>query len=260
MIDPKAGGLDRSISIRARWDDCDRFGHLNNAAYVALAREAHDALAVPGARLVEFEISHRAPVMHGGSVEVRITARSGNDGLIATDLEFTDSGRSAATAHALWTDLSDLPPRPLSCPEPDAGGRWFDFEEPVRTYHLGPDGRLRPQVALQSFEHAVFRAAAMAGWPLRRMDEAGFVSLVVSHHLVLGFEAEQGEALHVVSRLVEVRRVSGTWLHEMRRGDGTLVAADLARGAFLDRAGRIRPAPIGLIDDLLLGEPRPSDD
>jgi hypothetical protein len=60
--------------------------------------------------------------------------------------------------------------------------------------------------------------------------------------------------LLVSSRLVELRRVSGTWHHEIRRSDETLVAADRARGAFLDLVGRIRPAPVELLDDLLRGE------
>jgi acyl-CoA thioesterase FadM len=33
------------VDVKARWDDADRNGHVNNAAYLALIRAAHDAAA-----------------------------------------------------------------------------------------------------------------------------------------------------------------------------------------------------------------------
>lgn len=56
-------------------------------------------------------------------------------------------------------------------------------------------------------------------------------------------------------RFAYLRRVSGTWHHEIPRADGALVAADRARGAFLDLEGRVRPSPAGLRRELLAGEP-----
>lgn len=249
----------RSVRLRVRWDDCDRYGHLNNAAYLAVAREAHDGFAMPGERLVEFEISYRMPVEVGATVEV-IAAADPQGAPPGAGFDFLVGGRPAAAARAVWSDGDAGPCPGLEPPARDAGGQWFSHEEAVRTYHLGPDGLLRPQVVLQWFEHAVFRAASVAGWWLRRMDDAGFVSLVVGHDLRLGPGASEGERLGVFSRLVDVRRVSGTWLHELRRPDGAVLARDYARGAFLDRSGRIRPAPEGLIDDLLLGERPPADE
>ncbi len=249
-----------AITTPVRWDDCDRYGHLNNAAYVALARLAHDSAGMPGTRLVEFEISYRAPVPLGARLSVSVARESGGDGANVTSVDFAVAGDLVATARAAWDDGPDGDaPRHLP-PTEGAGGRWFRHDERVRTYHLGPDGRLRPQVVLQWFEHAVFRAAEVAGWPLQRMDAAGFVSLVVGHRLALGPGAREGDRLAVSSRLVDVRRVSGTWLHELRSADGSLIAADHARGAFLDPAGRLRPAPAGLIEDLLAGEPDPAGD
>lgn len=87
------------------------------------------------------------------------------------------------------------------------------------------------------------------------MEGEGFVTFVVGHHLILGTPSREHDELAVTSRLIELRRVSGTWHHEVRRADGSLVAADRARGAFLDLGGRIRPAPPGLLEDLLRGEP-----
>jgi acyl-CoA thioesterase FadM len=136
-----------------------------------------------------------------------------------------------------------------------AGGRPFQWRNVVRSHDVGPDGAVRPAVVLQWLEHAVFRSAAQAGWERTRMAAADFVALVIGHHLVFAAPAREGDELVIISRLVEVRRVSGTWRHEVRSSDGSLVAADDDRGAFLDSAGRIRPAPDGIIDDLLRGEP-----
>jgi acyl-CoA thioesterase FadM len=87
------------------------------------------------------------------------------------------------------------------------------------------------------------------------MKAADFVPLVVGHNLVFGDPLVEGEIATVSSRLVQLRRVSGIWHHEVRRADGALVAADHTRGAFVDLAGRIHAAPRELLDDLLRGEP-----
>lgn len=250
-----------TVAVRARWDDCDGFGHVNNAAYLALMREAHD-LAGPALghdpatkRLLEVEIAYREPVLPGQTIDVAVEPvddappRRRYRYLMSTD------DRPRAELTATW--VPDQPPVSAELPMParDAGGRPFHWRHVVRSHEVGPDGAVRPAVVLQLLEHAVFRSAARAGWDRTRMAAADFVALVIGHHLVLGAPAHEGDELVITSRLVEARRVSGIWRHEIRLLDGSLVAADHDRGAFLDTAGRIRPAPEGIIDDLLRGEP-----
>lgn len=254
-----------TVQVRTRWDDCDRNGHVNNAAYVALIRAAHDRAGLPDGAIRELTIAYREPIGPEVTVDADVIVRS-NDALrprIAYALRV--DGRAAAEAEVVWQVAAsapqiqlppvELPPVELPPVERDAGGRWFDDRLVVRTYHVGPDGAARPQAILQWFEHAIFRAAARAGWPVERMAGAGFLSLVIGHQLVLGTPAGESDELEIRSRLVELRRVSGVWHHEVRRSDGALVAADRARGAFLDLSGRIRPAPPQMLEDLLRGEP-----
>lgn len=244
-----------TVRIRSRWDDCDRHGHVNNAGYLALIRAAHDRAGLRNGELRALEITYRQPVPPEVTVDVDAAVLEQEQSHMKTAYALQVDGRPAADATALWHIsgpplTADLPPIGR-----DVGGQDFSFHQAVRSYEVGPDGAARPQAILQWLEHAVFRAAVRAGWPRERMETAGFLTYVVGHHLVLGRPAREGEELTVTSRLVELRRVSGTWHHEIHASDGGLVAADRARGAFLDLEGRTKSAPAGLLDDLLRGEP-----
>lgn len=244
-----------TVRVRSRWDDCDRYGHVNNAAVVALVRAAHDLAGLAAGELRSLEITYRQPVPPEATVQVVVAVLAEDGRQLRVDYALAVGGTPSAEVTALWQlggppVQTELPPIGR-----DAGGRPFHFRHSVRSYELGPDGTARPQVVLQWLEHAVFRAAVRAGWPRKRMETAGFLTLVVGHHLVLGGPAREGEELVVTSRLVELRRVSGTWHHDVHSADGRLVAADRARGAFLDLDGHIRPAPQDLLSDLLRGEP-----
>lgn len=244
-----------TVRVCARWDDCDRYGHVNNAAYLALIRAAHDRAGLPAGQLRELQISYRGPLAPGALVEVRVAAYDAAETQRRVAYTLSVDGRPVADATARWS-LGGAP-RGVELPPPrrEVGGRPFIFLQAVRSYDVGPQGSARPQAILQWLEHAVFRAAERAGWPRARMEAADFVTYVTGHHLVLGEPAREGDELTVTSRLIELRRVSGTWHHETYGPDGALVAADRARGAFLDLTGRIRSAPPALMADLLRGEP-----
>lgn len=258
-----------TVRVRSRWDDCDRYGHVNNAAFLAFVRAAHDRAGLAAGGLRELEVAYRQPVLPETMVDVDVAVLEEAGPRLRLSYSLSVEGAPAAEVTALWevdgtaaadvTALWQVDGPPVRAELPpivrDAGGRPFQFRQTVRSYELGPDGAARPQVILQWLEHAVFRAAVRAGWPRERMEAAGFLTYVIGHHLVLGEPAREGDDLAVASRLVELRRVSGVWHHEIHGSDGTLIAADRARGAFLDLEGRIRPAPQDLLDDLLGGEP-----
>ncbi len=244
-----------TVQVRSRWDDCDRYGHVNNAGYLALIRAAHDRAALPTGELRALEVTYRQPVPPEVMVDADVTVLELHPSHMRTAYAFHVDGRPAADATALW-QIAGPPLTPLLPPiGRDVGGQPFSFHQAVRSYEVGPDGAARPQAIVQWLEHAVFRAAARAGWARQRMESAAFVTYVVGHHLVLGQPAREGDELIVTSRLIDLRRVSGMWHHEIRASGGGLIAADRARGAFLDLDGRARPAPAELLADLLRGEP-----
>jgi len=253
-------GVAAAVEVRTRHDDGDRFGHVNNAAYLALLRAAHDLAAdaadtgVPRAgTLRELEIAYREQVAPDEPIRVTLRVLTDDASLLRMAYEMNAHGRRAASATAAWVPPG-APMLPLKDPSVEDRPA-FRFTHEVRSYEVGPDGSVAPRVLLEWLEHAVFRAAARAGWSVERMEAEDFVTLVVGHRLRLGGPVGIGERVEVVSRLVEVRRASGTWHHRVRRQDGVLVADDRARGAFLTGGGRLRSLPLALRDALLRGEP-----
>jgi acyl-CoA thioesterase FadM len=67
--------------------------------------------------------------------------------------------------------------------------------------------------------------------------------------------AADSDEVEIVSRLVEVRRVRGTWCHEIwQTRVNVLVLRDYSTGAFLDWHGKIRTPPAQMMERLILGE------
>ena len=51
-----------TVQVRSRWDDCDRYGHVNNAGYLGLIRAAHDRAGLSDGELRALEVTYRQPV------------------------------------------------------------------------------------------------------------------------------------------------------------------------------------------------------
>jgi len=226
---------------------------VNNSAYLALIRDATDRIAPEPRELATIDIEFKRPVPPNSDIEILTDADPSDRDLLRYRLSL--DGEVHAIATARWR-RGPAEPDPFPAIDRDAGGETFSWEHEVRSYEIAPDGALRPSAALQWFEYAVYRAAGRVGWSAERMHGADFVTLQAGHRLVLGRHPAVAEPLRIVSRIVEMRRVSGTWQHEARRADGTIVAWDRSRGAFVDLSGKVRRPPAEMIVALLRGERR----
>jgi hypothetical protein len=167
--------LKATVRVRSRWDDCDRYGHVNNAAYLALVRAAHDRAGMPAGELRAPEVTYHQPVPPEVMVDVDVTVleEAESNWRIACALHV--DGRPSADVTALWQVSGPTIRVDLPLVTRDLGGLSFRFRQTVRSYELGSDGTARPQAILQWLEHAVFRAADRAGWP-READGGGRLS------------------------------------------------------------------------------------
>src|ERR1700693_3317057 len=129
-----------TVEVTTRWDDADRHAHVNNAAYLALIRAAHD-LAVqlqpdaglaPAVDLRALEISHSAPCAPGAVVTVSVEPLDADGQLRRVGYRLSVADLPIAQATATW-QLSG-PPILLSLPDiNEVDGRSFSFAQTVRT-------------------------------------------------------------------------------------------------------------------------------
>lgn len=154
-------------------------------------------------------------------------------------------------------DAASLPAplKPFSPPR-DNGARPFRWCHTVRLYELSASGNVGMAAYFNWLEEATFRAANIAGWPLERMREDDFIAFQYRHDAEFFQSIGYPDEVDIVSRLVDVRRARGTWIHEVRRcDDGALLMRDYSTGASLRWDGKLRPVPAEMMEALRRGEP-----
>lgn len=260
--------------------ECDSFGHANNAVYIRHLEQATlDALgvanlecALPHAR--KLTIEYHAPARYGDELDVaawvtdareatatwayRIT-RTADDAVVVAAQVAWDGPRGGAPVPRPdgHPDAGCLPPslKPFVPPR-DNGARPFRWRHEVRRYELATSGNVGVAVYFNWLEEATIRAADIAGWPLERMKAHNFIAFQYRHDAEFLQPIGYPDEVEIVSRLVDVRRVRGTWIHEVfRAADGVLLMRDYSTGAFLGWDGRTRSVPGEMIQALLRGDP-----
>ncbi len=147
-----------------------------------------------------------------------------------------------------------LPLKPFA-PTPDNGAHPFYWRHRVRLYELDVTSRVGTAVYFNWLEEATFWAANVVGWPLERMKDEDFITFQYRHDAELFEGASQGDEIEIVSRLINVKPIRGTWVHEIfRPATKTLLMRDYSTGAFLDWKGKIKPAPNAMMTALVQGE------
>ena len=269
--------------FRVRAYECDAFGHLNNAVYLQyLQQVTQDSLdSNPGSGgfwdARRLSIEYHAPAFYGDDLRVAVWAIEASELHILLGYQITRRADDAPTAQAeiewhyrdLAThDLRHLPRASLAAPAASStaqlkpfarpqenGSRPFHWRHSVRFYELDATKRAGLAVYLQWIEAAYFHATGSVGWTLERMRDENFVSLQYRHDAEFFGSAKNGDEIEITSRLIEIRRVRGTWLHEIyRTATKELLLRDYSTGAFLDWEGNIRAGPTQVLEALTHGE------
>jgi acyl-CoA thioester hydrolase len=268
-------------------------GHLNNAIYQQYCQQvAIDAAADAGYDMSWHDTRGAAWVVRQISVEYLRPAVAGDVLDITTwisgwrgvrarreyEMRRQADGEPIARASAEWVYLDRETGRPRRIPKEmaasigtagetvvkpsrlpaqglDAGS--FRWRHQVKRYEIDAMQHVNNAVYLNWVEEAKFRAAEAVGWPVERMRAENFVTVQIRHDTEYFLPAVYGDEIEVVSRLFDLRRVRGSWLHEIyRMGSSELLVRNYSTGAFLDLEGRPAPAPQAMLDALLQGEDR----
>ena len=268
--------------FRARTDECDSLGHVNNAVYFRHLQQAtFDALGSVDEGTFwntrKLAIQYHGPVRYGDEVRIATWVIDADDSLVVSGHEVTLRGKIApvVSARIEWVcrDQSTGRPRrvPASCialaeahvsaplkpfvPPRDNGARPFRWRHRVRRYELDLTDRVATAVYFNWLEEATYQAANAVGWSLERMKDEDFITFQYRHDAEFFERASQGDEIEVVSRLISVKPIRGTWVHEVfRPATETLLMRDYSTGAFLDWKGKIKPAPNAMMTALVQGE------
>jgi acyl-CoA thioester hydrolase len=261
---------------RVRNYECDLLGHVNNAVYVHYLQQA-TAKAWGSAAPVIWELrrlamEYVAPAFGGDELAVSAWPDGLEDGLLVSGyaVRRLADGQTLARARAAWAWLDhgthgpqplpaawpagatkDAPPvSPLRVGPDSLGARAYRWTHTVRYYEADSSGRANPAEVLYWLQEAKYVACGEVGWPLERIRDAGCVIVQIRHDTEFLEPLMPGDEVEIVSRVYEVRRVSGTWRQEIYRS-GRLVATEYSAGAFLNLALRPSPPPQAMLDALI---------
>ena len=277
-------------SFRVRAYECDILGHLNNAVCQSYCEQtAVEASEDAGYGSEWYETQGTVWVLRQISIEYLKPAVSGDVLEVTTwisgwrrvraqreyEMRRRSDGEVIARASADWVyiDRDSAWPRripvaiaeevgsggetvvgPFRLPAEGLDSGTFLWQHGVKRYEIDANGHANNAVYLNWVEEAKFRAAEEAGWSVELLREENLVTVQIRHDTEYFRPAVYGDEIDVVSRLYDLRRVRGTWLHEIyRAGDGELLACNYSSGAFLDLEGRPRRAPAEMLEALLEG-------
>jgi YbgC/YbaW family acyl-CoA thioester hydrolase len=289
------GARRMGIDIQVRPADCDGFGHVNNAVYasyfeLALAAElerigfaedwgpdgAH--CWVPRTLVIEYrqaatfgdvltpelwlvEPDPLQPVF-GFEITRAIGATESRQSVIRARAAWQrvtrDTGEPVPVPDTLLAALARAPgslPRPFSLPPDVAEARRYHWDHTVMRAEVGPGGYAHPQAVYRWIEESVFDACAQSGWTAERRLATGSLVFQTRHDTDLVALPRVGDAIGVTSRVVEVRRLRGTWLQEIHRlPQEELLIRDYSTGVFVDLGGRPAAPPEEMMDQIRFGE------
>ncbi len=263
--------------LRVRRYECDSLGHVNNAIYIQyldhITDEAFAAWSLDEAswQMQRISAEYLGPAVPRDELEISTWVRTMTAEQLTTDYEMrrVADGASITRAEIGWRGrdeqvtteamatmqaIDQAVLKPFVIPAGRAA-KPFRWRHVVRRYELNTRGEVSPAVYFNWLEQVVFRAGELKGWTPERMKAEDILILQRRHDAEFFAAARYLDEIEIVSRIVEVRRVRGTWLHEIyNTRSGVLLMRDYSEGAFLSWEGRIRPTPQALIEELSQGE------
>jgi acyl-CoA thioesterase FadM len=265
-------------SIRVLAHECDFMGHVNNAAYVRYLQQVTlDALSeqnlIPPDTMQRLSIQYQSFARYGDRLTLStwkiesgqsrlllgytiVRHRDGTP-VVAAEIEWQYPGGPADGAHGTAPGLVVRPVKALAPLGDEPSAYKYRSQHTVRRYELDQTGRVQEAVYFNWLEHATLQAADTVGWPLERVAAADSVIIQYRHDAEFFEAARAADDVQITSRLVAVRRASGTWLHDVvRAADGMRVMRDYSTGVWTNAAGRVSQAPAGMMEACVAGPGR----
>ena len=262
--------------FRARYYECDAFGHVNNTNYLRYMQEAaFDASAAAGYDFARYDalghywlvretdVEYLKPLRYGDSFEVktwgidfrRVRSRrayefrqAGTDDLIAraqTDWVYLDNvtGRPATVPPAMIAAFfpeGAPPPAPARDPFPAAPPPppgVFSIRRRVLWQDIDAARHVNNAVYLSYAEDCGTQVLEAYGWPMMRMMAEGFVILFRRHRIEYLQPAVQGDELEVATWAFDVKRATATRYYTLTRvSDGALLARVHTLGVWVNHS------------------------
>jgi acyl-CoA thioester hydrolase len=253
---------------QVRLYECDSLGHVNNAVYVNYLQQATLEIWPKAAaqwQLRQLSVEYVAQAFYGDSLHVHAWSLGLDDAQCLRcgyAIQRASDGAVVLRAAAVWASpgatatwaTAEVPAcftvKPARRSNDEPATRSFHWQSTVRSYEVSGDGQVGPVEILRWVEEARMTAANDVGWTPARLRAAGGVIVQTRHDIEFLGYIQAGDHVTIRSRVAEMRRVRGTWRHEIYRGE-QLVAVDYSAGAFLDLAGHPTPPPQAMVDGLL---------
>ena len=266
--------LTHTTTFRARFYECDAYGHLNHATYLRYMQEAaFDASAAAGYDMDYYEqvaqqwliretkITYLQPVLHQQSLDV--TTWVGDFRRVRSrrmyEMRLAGTERVMARGYTDWVYVDSRTFRPVMVPEemmrtflPEGGTAQGDKREAFPRPPAPPSGvfTLRQRVLWRDLdparhvnnanyvaftEDAGIQILYARNWSIDRMTAAGFGIVAREYHIEYLLPAVLNDQLEIATWLSDVRRATAVRHYTITRvGDGVLLARARALWVWVD--------------------------
>ncbi|MEK7323931.1 MAG: thioesterase family protein, partial [Chloroflexota bacterium] len=249
-------------TFRVRHYECDVYGHVNNTNYLRYMQEAaFDASAAAGYDLGRYEALSRRWFIRETDIEYLRPLRYGNSVRVKTwvadfrrvrsrrmyELWHVDSNELAARAGTDWVYINSTTGQPATIPpdmvaafglSPEAGAAprekfppapppppgVFRTRRQVQWREIDSAGHVNNAIYMDYVSDCGMEIAATYGWPVARMQAAGFGIVVRRHQIEYRESAVEGDELEVATWVSALKRATGIRHYTISRvRDGALL-------------------------------------